>query len=334
MRIAIVNDMRMAVETLRRLVVSLPGHEVAWIARDGREAVDLCYRDCPDLVLMDLIMPVMDGVEATRQIMSECPCQILIVTATVQGHLDKVYDAMGYGAIDAVPTPTFGGDKQVEGAESLLEKIATIRRLIGSDKATGVAPAPVTPKPTTILIGSSTGGPQALEAILGRLPGSFPASIVIVQHVDSEFVAGLVDWLDRRTELPVSLADEGQRATAGTVKVARTDNHLRINRSMVFHYTPEPASCPYRPSVDVLFSSAAQECPEPGLAILLTGMGRDGADGLLQLRRAGWNTIAQDRWSSVVYGMPRAAAELGAAIDVLAPDAIAEKLLKIHNVSS
>jgi two-component system response regulator WspF len=332
MRIAIVNDVKLAVEALRRVVISVPGHEIAWIAYDGAEAVARCARDKPDLILMDLIMPVMNGVEATRKIMKETPCAVLIVTATVEGNAPKVFDAMGYGALDAVKTPVLGMDGQTAGGQELLDKIAIIKRLLYRPGEFGedVAAPPVAPGllPNLVAIGSSTGGPKALADILSHLPAAFDAAIVVVQHVNTQFARDLAEWLGGQTPLTVRLAEGGDSLERGTVFLAASDNHLRLTPRHTLTYTAEPRDCPYRPSVDAFFESAKTCWPRKAVAVLLTGMGRDGAAGLLELRRAGWHTIAQDEKTSVIYGMPKAAAALGAAVEILPLDKIAARLVE------
>jgi two-component system, chemotaxis family, response regulator WspF len=322
MKIGIVNDMAMAAEVLRRIVVSIDGCEVVWIARDGQEAVGRCAQDSPELILMDLMMPVMNGVEATRQIMLETPCPILIVTASVTGSSDLVYEALGNGALDVVATPSVGSYGKASGAEALVRKIKQIGLVTGV-RARRSTPLPTASeaKPDTALpliaIGSSTGGPNALAAVLGKMPGDLAAPIVIVQHVDEQFANGLADWLGKSTKLAVQLARRGHTPKPGNAYVAATNDHLTFSSSLTFSYSEEPRELPYRPSVDVFFNSAAKHWPGPIVAALLTGMGRDGAEGLLVLRQAGHATIAQDKATSVVYGMPKAAAENGAAAEIL-----------------
>ncbi len=335
MRIAIVNDLMMAVEALRRVINAAPGHEVAWIALNGREAVEKCRVDRPDLILMDLIMPVMDGVQATAEIMCSSPCSILVVTATVEGNAAKVFEAMGYGALDAVCTPNFGAGNTISGGDELLKKITTIAKLMGKapvEKKAPDVPAPsaqgVGDVPPLIAIGSSTGGPRVLADILGFLPARPGAAIVIIQHVDSQFAGGLTHWLDSQCNLPVQLALENMPLAKDTVYVAGTNDHLVLGSDRCLHYTPEPRDYPYRPSVDEFFASLARYWPRRDMAVLLTGMGRDGARGLLSLRRSGWHTIAQSEASCIIYGMPRAAAELDAAVEILPPADIAEVMLK------
>lgn len=332
MRIAIVNDMKMAVEALRRTVESFPGYEVAWVAVNGVEAVKLCGNDVPDLILMDLIMPEMDGVEATRQIMTRSPCAILVVTASVNQHVAQVFQAMGAGALDAVSTPTLGVGEHSQGRDEFLLKIRTIGRLINAKRRTAAI------KPTKsgkaerndhwlIAIGASTGGPAAVANVLARLPKDIQAGIVVIQHVDQNFAPGLAHWLAEQSSLPVQLAKEGDRIEPGRVLVAGTNDHLVIKNNQTLGYKAEPVATPYRPSVDIFFESVLANWHGHAIAALLTGMGRDGAQGLLALRSNGVFTLAQSAKTCAVYGMPKAAAELDAAVKVLPIDSIAEAML-------
>ncbi len=231
MRVGIVNDLPLAVELLRRLVSSSAEHKVAWIAMNGREAVDACRRDRPDLVLMDLNMPVMDGVEATRLIMAEAPCPILLVTASVDANVSGVYDAMGYGALDAVDIPAAGlnGEASVQG-RALLARMAAIERLSRDETRGGQRPAPPPARSSArhplIAIGASAGGPAAVAALLGALPPDFGAAIVLVQHLDAQFVPGFATWLGQQCSLPVRPAEAGDRPVAGAVLIAASGDHL------------------------------------------------------------------------------------------------------------
>ncbi|VTT98489.1 chemotaxis protein : Chemotaxis response regulator protein-glutamate methylesterase OS=Crinalium epipsammum PCC 9333 GN=cheB PE=3 SV=1: Response_reg: CheB_methylest [Gemmataceae bacterium] len=324
MRIAIVNDLALAREVLRRLVASTPGNAVAWQAEDGDEAVRRAAADRPDVILMDLVMPRLNGVEATRQIMRSSPCPILVVTSTVTGNYELVIRAMGAGALDAVETPTLGADGAVVNGEKLVARLAKLRAALGDVTRSWLAapaPCPVPPPsrsaPPLVLLGASTGGPDALGVVLSAFRPGFPAPVVVAQHIGAEFTPGLVQQLALRSALPVRIARDGERPTPGTVLVAASDDHLELACDGTLRYTPVPVNYPYRPSVDVLFSSASVSWPRPGVAVLLTGMGTDGAAGLGQLNAAGWYTIAQNEGTCVVYGMPRAAAELGAASEVV-----------------
>ena len=180
-----------------------------------------------------------------------------------------------------------------------------------------------------VVVGASTGGPQALAEVLSRFPGTFATSIIIVQHVDAAFALGLGQWLSEQAGRRVQLAAEGHQPAAGEILLSGTDDHLVMGEDYRLHYCAEPKESSYRPSVDVFFSSVARNWPRPGVAVLLTGMLRDGALGLLHLRRLGWRTVAQDESSSVVWGMPKAAVEIGAAEEVVSLLHIAEAIVRL-----
>jgi two-component system, chemotaxis family, response regulator WspF len=330
-RVAIVNDSTLAVEALRR-VITKGGYSVAWVAKDGLQAVASCKQDTPDLVLMDLLMPVMNGVESTRLIMASSPCPILVVTATVDGNFTQVYDALGAGALDAVNTPVIGRAGQVEGDSDLLRKITMVRRLQGHEHTfTTSAPPPISQNyalPPLVVLGGSTGGPDAVAHVLSALLGT-RAAIVIVQHIDKEFANGLATWLNDKTKFPTQLATKGESPCAGIAYVAATNDHLVLTQAKQFDYVEEPKELHFRPSVDVFFESAARCWPRKSIAALLTGMGRDGADGMKLLKLAKWTTLAQDKNSSVVFGMPKAAIEAGAATEVLHIDDMGPRIAEL-----
>ncbi|MBU6961148.1 chemotaxis response regulator protein-glutamate methylesterase [Pseudomonas sp. CVAP len=333
MKIAIVNDMPMAVEALRRALAFEPAHEVVWVARNGAEAVQRCAEFTPDLILMDLIMPVMDGVEATRRIMAETPCAIVIVTVDRQQNVHRVFEAMGHGALDVVDTPALGAGDPKEAAAPLLRKIMNIGWLIG-ERGNRVQSAPALPRifgqrQSLVAIGSSAGGPAALEVLLKGLPRDFAPAIVLVQHVDQVFAAGMAEWLGSASGLDVRLAQEGEPPQSGTVLLAGTNHHIRLLKNGTLAYTAEPVNEIYRPSIDVFFESVATYWNGDAVGVLLTGMGRDGAQGLKSMRQQGYLTIAQDQRSSAVYGMPKAAAALDAAVEIHPLDKIAPRLLEI-----
>ncbi len=349
-KVAIANDTLIALEALRRVIATEPAYRLIWTAQTGAQAVAQAQCDRPDLILMDLLMPDIDGVEATRQIMARSPCAILIVTGSVHGNTSKVFEAMGCGALDVVQTPVLGPstdpyrpEAMKAAAQPLLAKMTTVAKLIGKFEASTAPPNRFKTNghpPELIVIGASTGGPKAIAEILSQLPASLSAAIVIVQHIDEQFAAGLADWLKGQSTRPVALAERGDRPETGKVLIARAHGHLVMERDRTLAYltnasTPgdtqseiSPLRSSYCPSVDVFFDSVAQHWPHPGQAVLLTGMGRDGAVGLGNLRAAGWKTIAESEQSCVVYGMPRAAAEIGAASSVLALNEIAPALTR------
>lgn len=328
MRIGIVNDMAMVAECLRRSVVVYGGHELAWLASDGAEAVACCSQDRPDLILMDLHMPVMDGVEATRKIMQDNPCPILIVTSSVTENAAMVFEAMGVGAVDAVDTPLGACSNETPQVQELLDKV----RLIG--KLSGAAPVPAKAIAAAsggqlplVILGASSGGPQALASIVAQLPADFPAAVVIVQHVDAKFAPELANWLGQQARVKVAMVRPGEMPRRGEVLVASTDDHLTLTENGKLAYCIEPAQANYKPSVDVFLNAVLAHWSGPVAAALLSGMGRDGAEALARLRKRGALTLAQDEASCAVFGMPRAAIELGAACHVATPEGIAQHLI-------
>ncbi len=319
MRVAIVNDDAVAVEVLRRALASSPEYSLAWIARDGAEAVRRCDQDPPDVVLMDLLMPVMDGVEATRRIMTETPCAILVVTGDVSRNTSKVFAALGAGAVDVVATPTQARDSGNALTQALLNKIKLVAQ-VGIPRfvplRSGRTDAP--PLAGLVVIGASAGGPPAVARVLRDLAADLQVAVLVVQHVDAEFVDSMADWFDNQATFAVQVAREGAAPLAGHVYVSAGDLHLVVRPGGTLGYEREPRVALYRPSADVLFASVAANWRGVVVGVVLSGMGRDGTIGLGVLRAHGARTIAQDEATSAVYGMPRAAAEAGAATDILA----------------
>jgi two-component system response regulator WspF len=329
MKIGIVNDSAMAAEALRRVVAASRDHEVLWVARSGADAVRLCQEARPDLVLMDLVMPEMDGVEATRLIMQHAPCAILIVTAQPRDNVGQVFRAMGAGALDVTATPALLGAGGA-GDSELLAKIKTIGKLLrvsaGEPAAGAAEPAARGAVKHLLAIGASTGGPGAVARVLAGWTPAPATAIVVVQHIDANFAGPFARWLGEQISMPVRPAEAGDPLEAGVVLVARTNDHLVMDARLRLHYDANPSDYAYRPSIDVFFRCVALHFSGDATGVLLTGMGRDGAAGLLSMRQAGKHTIAQDQASSAVYGMPRAAAELGAAERILPLDQIGAAL--------
>ena len=324
MKIGLVNDLAICIESLKKVLATVPDYQVVWIAKNGLEAVEHCRELVPDLILMDLIMPVMNGVEATRNIMQSTPCPILVVTSTVTGNSAKVFEAMGAGALDAVATPVIDKTGATDKGDELLKKIYQIGQITGSvppqkGKITQVATKPKVEIDGVdlVILGSSTGGPQILIDILSTFPKNFSAAFIIIQHMNQQFTPGLVKWMDSQINMSVRIAGDNAIPEPGKVLMACTNDHLVMTPKLTLSYSKEPKENFYHPSVDVFFFSVAKYWPSTGIAALLTGMGRDGAEGLLALHNRSWYTIAQDRESSIVYGMPKAAAQIGAATDIL-----------------
>jgi two-component system response regulator WspF len=267
--------------------------------------------------------------------MASTPCPILVVTALVDGHAERVFEALGAGALDAVKTPVLGSTDS-KGPTMLLEKIEMLGRRINDPSRTqrltssfNAAEPPPVMRNQLVVVGASAGGPIALAEILGSLPADFPAAIVIIQHLDVQFTPGLADWLNEHSRLPVRLACEGDKPVMGTVLLASTADHLIFLNADTLGYSRDPVDSIYRPSVDVFFQSVTMHWRGKIVGVLLTGMGRDGAKGLKALREAGHHTITQDRHTSTIYGMPKAAAALEAAVEILPLNQVGPALQKV-----
>jgi two-component system response regulator WspF len=336
MKIGIVNDIPMVVEILRRVLAEHPQHQLIWVAQDGEQAVDMCAWQLPDIVLMDLIMPRVDGVEATRRIMQKTPCPILIVTSDISAHADKIYEAMGYGACDVVATPALTHGNMRAGAAILLAKIEQLGRqeiksYVAPVQKKQVHMTASDPSARLVAIGASAGGPAALAVILNQLPKEFAAAIVIVQHIDEAFAPGMADWLQQQTGLTVRLAQEGDQPQNGVVLLAGSSEHLLLKNKDRLGYVNASPKDVYHPSIDVFFNSVVSQWRGKAVGVLLTGMGRDGAQGLKAMRDNRYHTIVQDQKSCSVYGMPKAAVALGAADEVLPLTFIAQKLVDLFD---
>ncbi|MBI2222304.1 MAG: chemotaxis-specific protein-glutamate methyltransferase CheB [Acidobacteria bacterium] len=306
--------------------------EVVGEASDGKRAIELCQTLRPDVVTMDMMLPVMTGLGATEYIMAHCPTPILIVSSsTNRGELFKTYEALAAGALEVLEKPQ--GDETDEAWErrfiatvKLISRVRVITHPRARLGAFGRTQAPSSEELVSsarqrrqvVAVGASTGGPGAVVEILRALPASFPLPLLLVLHIAEPFGTAFADWLDGQAPHRVSYACDGDviRDRAGEVIMAPPEFHLVVRGGRVrLTADEERHSC--RPSVDVLFESIAREYGPAAVACLLTGMGRDGAAGLLEVRRAGGFTIAQDEATSIVYGMPREAAILGAAESIL-----------------
>jgi chemotaxis response regulator CheB len=328
MRIALVDPSPQLARAVER-ALGASSHQLIWHVSSAASALERVAAEPPHILLLGLRVSDLKPVELTKRLVAKKSCGVVLL-ADASGDMSSAYDAMGAGAIDVVKAPAFDDQGQLRGAEQLVAKLRTAARLLGhasGELAAVAVPLSVAPVlPPLVAIGASTGGPQAILTVLAALPKPFPGAIVIVQHVDGEFSAGLATWLAETSGIRVELARPGSVPTAGMALLAGTEEHLVMATGGSLRYTSNPRELPYRPSVDVLFGSLVQHWKAPGIAVLLTGMGRDGAEGLKKLRQAGWLTVAQDEATSVVYGMPKAAAQLGAAARVLPIGDIADEV--------
>lgn len=331
MKIAIANIAIPARQALVEILLKDSSHEILWCAENDSDTIDLCMQQRPDLLLMDLIAPGINGVETIQKIMRYSPCPILIVTACIDYNCDLVFQAMGAGAIDAVNTPILTAENELNSRQALLKKIHAIEILtLGKrqlpQRESDTHANTEQKQQAIVVVGSSSGGPKALVKILAQLPKGYEAPIVVVQHVDVQFAPALAAWLNERSALTVVVAKDGDILQQGHVYIAANRDHLLLKQNNRLYYSVEPRETVYRPSVDVFFHSVAEFWPGPITAVLLTGMGQDGAEGLLELRNRGAYTIAQNEATSAVYGMPKRAVEIGAAAEVLPLDEIAMRL--------
>ncbi|MDI6692606.1 MAG: chemotaxis response regulator protein-glutamate methylesterase [Anaerosomatales bacterium] len=337
-RVLVVDDSLVAREMLTQILQSDPEIEVVGVASNGVEAVEAVARLKPDLVTMDIHMPKMDGISAVEQIMAYTPTPILVVSSSVHGEgVGRAFDALSAGALEVMKKPEPRDWAELDRiASELIRKVKLLSRVrvithIRGRRAAGrpSAPAPVPVRePGTVslvAIGSSTGGPSALMSVLAPLPADFPAPIVIAQHIADGFIPGLVSWLDAACKIAVRAAEDGETVQPGTAYLAPTGLNLAVETLTLRFKKPGERQL-YIPSADTLFESVAKTHGASAIGVLLTGMGDDGARGLKSLHDAGALTIAQDEATSTVFGMPKAAIEMGAARKVLPVQQIADAL--------
>ncbi|QQE64859.1 chemotaxis response regulator protein-glutamate methylesterase [Leptolyngbya sp. BL0902] len=343
-RLLIVEDSPVALAILQRIFREASDIEVVGVARNGQEALAMFPMVNPTMICTDLHMPKMNGLELTQEVMARHPCPILVVSASVQEEdTQNVFRILEAGALDIFPKPRTGLASEYEKSKN--ELLAKIRVLSGvsvfTQRRQGAPPVrqpliqrpPIASTPMDIraprilAIGASTGGPQALLAIFQQLPKTFPVPILCVQHISEGFLQGLIDWLNSSCSLQVKIASPGESPQPGIVYFPPERHHLEISPRGQISVTQGPTVSGHCPSVTVMFKSVASYYRRSAVGVLLTGMGRDGADGLQAMAQAGSLTIAQDEASSVVFGMPKEAIALGAAQQVLPLQSIAPFLM-------
>jgi two-component system chemotaxis response regulator CheB len=338
-RVLIVDDSKMHRTALKSLIERAGGFEVVGVAEDGEQGLELTHRLAPDIVLMDVNMPRLDGLAATSRIMAEKPTPILLMTASenLKGEVDLGLRALDMGALDLVPKPAamVPSDQSSQALMTRLKLLAGVpvishprgrvsRAKVGSDVNPKASSSIIRRARRVICVAASTGGPRALKTFLSGLPADLGAGVAIVQHIDGMFLEGLVRWLGEERPGTVVVADDGRGLHENEVVLAPSGTHLELTsdrRCALVEGTQEGG---HRPSADRLLRSGALAYGKRAVGVVLTGMGEDGARGLLAIKEAGGQTFAQDEPTSVVYGMPRAAKLLGAAQNVLALPALAE----------
>ena len=340
-RVLIVDDSPTLRGLIRSVLESDPELQVVGEARHGEEAIAQCESLQPDIITMDIQMPVMDGYQAIRHIMSESPRPIVVLTSSEserQLGVSAKASELGALAVGRKPHGLPGVDPEAD------KLIASVRAMAGV-KVVGRRPwllkkevEPPARQPRTrpthglvrlVAIGASTGGPPALQVVLSKLPADSPLPIMVVQHISPGFVSGLARWLNQTISLEVQVAEANEPLRPGTVYLAPDGQHLLVKRRGLVWLKDDPLVDGHRPSVTALFESVAQGYGSSVVGVLLTGMGSDGARGLKALRDAGGYTIAQDEDSCVVFGMPKQAIALGAAVEVLPLEQIGSRLAEL-----
>lgn len=346
-RVLVAEDSPTARALLVGILAAEAGMEVVGEAADGHQAVEMASRLEPDVITMDVQMPGIDGLEATKQIMMRSPRPIIIVSsATREGEVELSLEATRAGALLALPKPS--GPSSPQFASDRRQLVAMVRAMAGvkvvrRHRSTGsvpprsVAPARTArPTPGTIrllAIAASTGGPAAVRTILAELPADFPVPVLVVQHIAQGFTSGLVHWLDADTQLRVKVAELGEPALQGTVYLAPDGKHIGCRLSpegdVRIVLDGAPAVGAFRPSATYLFRSCADALGGAFVSVILTGMGDDGVAGLRLAHEKGAYVIAQDEASSVIYGMPREAHRAGVVSSVLGLDAIGRRIVEV-----
>ena len=345
-RVLIVEDSLTVRQYLGYIIGSDPQLEVVGMARDGEEGVKLAKRKRPDVITMDIHMPKMDGYEATRRIMEECAVPIVVVTSSWNSaNVRNSFRAIEAGALMALEKPPGPGHpksatlaaKLVRTLKAMSEVrvVTRLSYLKKRESGAGVLPAaktPVLPKKVDLVVmGASTGGPPVLKDILSRLGGDFSAPILIVQHMAQGFIEGMVEWLDKECGLSIKVASDGEFIEKGIVYFAPDGCHMGVTMTRRIALRDGPTENGVRPSVSYLFRSLADTYGPGTVGVLLTGMGKDGALELARMKEKGAVTIAQNKESCVVYGMPAEAVKRNGASYVLSPEGITAFLNSINN---
>jgi len=341
-RVLVVEDSPLMCKILTTVMNSDPQILVVAIANNGKEAIELVPCLKPDIITMDMDMPVMDGFEATKEIMAYHPTPILIVSSSVfRLGMEKVFKAISHGALDVIDKSELElvGDKK--SGETLIAKIKFLTDVRVMDqpivKLRNERPLVdlKTPKKKVsdkiVAMVASTGGPQALLKILKRLPEDFPCGIVIVQHITNGFLSGLVDWLTKECKIKIKIGEDSEEIRPGVAYIAPDNFHMRVAEGGKISLSNEPPNAGHRPSGDVLLESVARTYGKRSVGTILTGMGRDGAMGMKAIKQFQGNTIAQNEKSCVVFGMPNAAIEMNVVDKVLPLENIAEEIVLMVN---
>jgi len=338
-RVLLVDDSPLALHILAKIIDQTSDIAVAGCAQSGKQALKMIGSLQPDVVCTDFHMPEMDGLALVRQIMTMYPRPVLVVSVSVSSSSNNVFQLLEAGALDIVTKPRMEDAGLYDGiSRELLDKIRIVagvhvfRKKISELERLqrkNLHLEKISSQYRLLVIGASTGGPQALLQVLSQLPANFPLAIVCIQHISEGFLHNFIDWLAEKCVLPCLMAQGGEIPLAGRIYFPQERQHLEFDMQGRFHHTSDVAYQGHCPSISITMQSAARALGKNVIATLLTGMGHDGADGMLAVRQAGGVTIAQDAASSIVYGMPKQAVALGAAEFVLPIDEIATQLIHL-----
>ena len=342
-RVMLVEDSLVVRELLRHILSRDPRLACVAAVASGEEALSAIDSVRPDVISMDIRLPGIDGLETTRRIMAEHPTPIVVIADAVEDSSLRIsMNALRAGALSVVEKPvatTHAGYDAVAGEICtqlrIMAQVPVIRRRpigtewLGRSPATATLASAASLPPTVLAIAASTGGPPALARVIGALPETFPLPVLVVQHMGAAFMDGFATWLDGVVPMPVSVARDGERAEPGRVYVAPGDRHLEYGPGRTLRLLDSLPVSGQRPAATVLFRSVARQAGASGLGVLLTGMGEDGALGLLDMHAAGAQTVAEHESTAVVYGMPAAAVRLRAARAVLPLDRVCAHLLRL-----
>jgi len=334
-RVLLVDDSPLVLTILSRMLAHSPEIEVVGTARHGKEAMELIPQLQPTVICTDYQMPIMDGLEFTKAVMAKHPRPILVISSIVgPDNTDKVFELLEAGAVDVFAKPSGGLGADDKAAAQIIGKIKILAGVVVFKRSSQEprTPEPVKSAPQSapvrvVAIGASTGGPQVLHEILTQLPSEFPCPILCVQHISEGFLQGLVDWLAAQCQITVKVARTGEVPLPGAVYFPEEGTHLTIDNKGRLVSSHQPPVGGHRPAVTVLFNSVAEYYGSSAIAVLLTGMGSDGAAGMQAIARAGGVTVAQDEASCVVFGMPKQAIDSGAVRYILPPPEIGRTLI-------
>jgi two-component system, chemotaxis family, protein-glutamate methylesterase/glutaminase len=343
-RVLLVDDSLLMLIILKKILAHEPKIQVVGTAINGKEALEMIPYLGPDVICTDLNMPVMNGMELIRAVMAKFPRPILVLSASVQkDQVATIFNLLEAGAIEVMAKPL--GEQDGLDARELIRKIKILAgvTVIRNRRKAAYETVPVSDNrmplanavsPRIIGIGASTGGPQAFHEILTHLPGNFPVPLICVQHISEDFMQGLVDWLASQCRLKITTAATGVVPQPGSVYFPHSGSHLIVDNQGRLECADAPAQDGHRPSISVTFTSLARYYGNRASGVLLTGMGRDGVEGMRAIAQTGGTTIAQDEQSSIVFGMPREAIAANAARYVLPLPGIAPALLKLLNLDA